>query len=361
MVDNLATSLSAAADRLRPAEAARVCGRVADSVVAILLKSTAVPLYLGSQAHVLSVLAKHLGPREAARIAAVLAQVIRKSTNPAVTQALTEPLAVLALRLPPADSARLCAPVVRSLMRFLPQSSRYAGGRSAQYLAVLASRLEPGETVARLTEAMNRTTDPDALMNLAQGLLGVRDRLSPEKATVLAKVLIDAGANPRTTGSSYHATRGLRPVLVRVDPLEDLLRANAVSVLTDPGGVRTARSLSRMMHHPDFEPARRASAVVALVGCLAQTRQPVPALAAVGRALRQPTCRLSTPQLVELLKQPTCTGPSRRIVLDQLEARYRRPFADHWAFVRFARQKKLDLDLLSPPKRGVLVAKQPRK
>jgi hypothetical protein len=374
VLPQLANCLSVMAGRLGPAEAARVCRPAANSVLAVLRKSTAVPANFFQLAGVLSPLAEHLGPGEAAPIAAVLARTICKSTNPAVAQVLTVPLARLAQRLPPADSARLCSPVVRSLVRTIPKDSRFSGWGSrdarwawAKALALLASCLEPGETVARLTEAMNRTTYPDAQIALAQGLWGVRDRLSPEKATVLAKALIDANAKSMMTGSvgSEEARRasavtGLRTVLVQVHPMEDLPRAHAVFALANSGN-RTVQSMARMMSLPGFEPARRASAVAALVGCLAQTRQPVPALAAVGWTLTPPTCRLTTPQLVELLKQPTCTGPSRRAVLDQLEVRYRRPFADHWAFVRFARQKKLDLDFLSPPRRAVLAAERPQK
>jgi hypothetical protein len=67
-------------------------------------------------------------------------------------------------------------------------------------------------------------------------------------------------------------------------------------------------------------------------------------------------CRLSTQQLVELLKQPTCIGPARRVILDQLENRYRGKFADHWAFVRFAKEQKLGLDFTTPPKRPAFLA-----
>jgi hypothetical protein len=37
------------------------------------------------------------------------------------------------------------------------------------------------------------------------------------------------------------------------------------------------------------------------------------------------------------------------MVLDQLENRYQRPFADHWEFVRYATQQHLELDLNGPP------------
>ena len=62
-------------------------------------------------------------------------------------------------------------------------------------------------------------------------------------------------------------------------------------------------------------------------------------------------CRLTTQELVELLKMPTCFGPARRVVLDHLANIHGQRFANHWEFVRFAREKGLDVDLTTPPKR----------
>jgi hypothetical protein len=62
-------------------------------------------------------------------------------------------------------------------------------------------------------------------------------------------------------------------------------------------------------------------------------------------------CRLTTQELVELLKMPTCFGHARRIVLDHIGNRYHRHFVNHWAFVRFATDQKLGLDFTTPPKR----------
>ena len=60
----------------------------------------------------------------------------------------------------------------------------------------------------------------------------------------------------------------------------------------------------------------------------------------------------TTADLVELLKFPTCFGPqARRVVLDQLGNIHGRRFANHWEFVRFAKEKGLKLDFTSPPRR----------
>jgi len=62
-------------------------------------------------------------------------------------------------------------------------------------------------------------------------------------------------------------------------------------------------------------------------------------------------CRLTTQELVDLLKMPTCFGAARRVVLDHLGNRYGRRFVNHWAFVRFATDQKLNLDFTTPPRR----------
>jgi hypothetical protein len=117
---------------------------------------------------------------------------------------------------------------------------------------------------------------------------------------------------------------------------------------------KLAESLSAVLTRVGrAEFAGRSGGVLAAIGTLAPADQPVVALATLGPVLEPLPCQLSTPELVELLKQPTCFGPARRVILDQLQNRYRRPFADHWAFVRFAREQNLGLDFTSPPQRLV--------
>jgi hypothetical protein len=72
--------------------------------------------------------------------------------------------------------------------------------------------------------------------------------------------------------------------------------------------------------------------------------------------VQPPLSPLPAQTLVELLKQPFCVGEARRLVLEQLARHYQRPFADQWDFVRFAQEKKLPLDLLTPPQRPELAA-----
>jgi hypothetical protein len=54
--------------------------------------------------------------------------------------------------------------------------------------------------------------------------------------------------------------------------------------------------------------------------------------------------------LVDLLEILTCYGKARQVVLKHLGHRYSRRFANHWEFVRYAKETGQDLDFTTPPK-----------
>jgi hypothetical protein len=176
---------------------------------------------------------------------------------------------------------------------------------------------------------MTRTTDAIYLRSLARGVAAVAGRLEPEEAarhcTQAASVLTQV-----MTKTSY-------PVY-----LNYLVQGLAVTLTAD------ARTL----------PVRAAGLVG---GVAASDRQTLLAPAALVLTLEPPPCRLTTQQLVDLLKHPLCVDQARRVVLEQLENRYRRPFANHWEFVRFATDQRLGLDFTTPPRRPELQARQMRK
>ena len=62
-------------------------------------------------------------------------------------------------------------------------------------------------------------------------------------------------------------------------------------------------------------------------------------------------CRLTTQELVDLLKMPTRYGEVRKVILKHLGHRFGCRFADHWEFVEYARSHDLKLDLTTPPVR----------
>ena len=149
---------------------------------------------------------------------------------------------------------------------------------------------------------------------LAQGLSAVAARMEPKDAAQAAAALTQA-------------MKGTRNLFV-LQSLSDLLSA------IPPAAIPT-RS------------ATAASAVAFPTG----TGHPLTALALLIPATEPVPSRLSTQQLVELLKMPTCFGEARRVVLDQLANRCKNRFADVWDFVRFAKEQRLDLDFTSPPQR----------
>ena len=102
--------------------------------------------------------------------------------------------------------------------------------------------------------------------------------------------------------------------------------------------------------------SQRLRAVAGTTGFLADAAFLIWAPARLVPALELLPSPLPTQTLIELLKYPLCVGEVRRVVLDQLQRHYDRPFADQWEFVRFAEERKLGLDLISPPGRPETVA-----
>src|SRR5262249_751086 len=91
--------------------------------------------------------------------------------------------------------------------------------------------------------------------------------------------------------------------------------------------------------------------VVTAVACFPSLSHPLMPLAFLPAATEPLPCRLSTQQLVNLLKLPTSMGEARRVILDRLGSRYQQRFATVWEFVPFAGEQGLDLDFTMPPQR----------
>jgi hypothetical protein len=224
---------------------------------------------------------------------------------------------------------------------------------------------------------MAKTTDLYALRALAEGLAALAARLEPKKAAQAAATLARAIAKNTDRGGTYWLAGCLATVAARLEPKEAAaILSLAIAKTTEPnffsmhpgleyqgrGMEVLARGLAAVLTPVDpRELSGRAATVVAAVGCPAGCGHLVSTPALLRPALAPLPCSLSTPDLVELLKQPTCVGRARRVILDQLENRYRRPFADQWAFVRFAKEQKLGLDFTSPPQRPVLPATGEKK
>jgi hypothetical protein len=230
-------------------------------------------------------------------------------------------------------------------------------------LALVAASLEslgPRAAAAAwqtLIQARSKTTDPVAQRELAQGLAAVAARLEPKDAARAASAL--------TESSNYFA---LGELAARLGPQD---AAQAASALTqamtktiDPLALRElTQRLSAVAAHLEPKEAARQWARTASALSQAMSKAHPSALPKVAQVLSATLTRghLSTQELTNLLKQPFCVGEARRVVLKQLERRYRRTFADHWEFVRFAQQQNLGLDFTTPPRRPEAVQPEARK
>jgi serine/threonine protein kinase len=351
----LAEGLSAVAGRMEPAEASRVCASAAATLIEAMDKT--IPFAeLDALRRGLSALALRMETTEAV---ATLTHVLDKtngtnSYSSSSIEDLARCLSAVVARMRPAEAA---AVLVKALGKTTDSSARRA---LAEGLLAEAERMEPAEAAATLAQAMTETANPYALHALAECLSAVAGRMEPgEGARVCAPAaasLTQAMGKPTDLQARHELTEGLSRLAARMEPGEAATALiQGMAKTTEPYTLQwLAAGLSAVLTRPDRpEVSRRSAAVLAAVGTQAGTTQPVATLAALSPALEPVPCRFATPDLVELLKQPTCTGAARRAILDQLGNRYHRSFADHWEFVRFAQQQHLGLDFTSPPKRLV--------
>ncbi len=473
----LAEGLAAAASRVEPAEAVRLCGQAADLFDQALAGEKR-PHERSALVRGLAAVAGRMEPREAARLLArALAREIDRGRPVSFPEgaaevldarlSLARGLAEAAGRLPPAEAARMCAEPARLLDRALAGEHPWSpfGVWSAEGLVAVVQRLEPTDAARLLSAALAREKSCFAPGSLALGLAAVAKRLEPAEAARLSagavQPLIGSWEQERcirspllqgvAPSSALHAAAGLVAVARWLPPAEaaraygeaarSLLRqlgdmkdcaqslyliqamvlmarqmepaeaarlcaevarkarkaldeagdefdqlfyVEAASLLIQPlpdeAATRIARTLVRhLLADPvAFSPAQqdqvssetihdfdalerllltnsrpqvpqRTSTIAAAIG--ASALRPTRSLPLLPAAAEPLPCRLSTQDLVELLKMPTCVGAVRRVVLDQLGNRYRQRFETHWDFVRYAQQQRLDLDFTTPPQR----------
>jgi hypothetical protein len=215
----------------------------------------------------------------------------------------------------------------------------------AQDLSAVAARMDPREAAATLAQALKDTKDPRALHSLAQGLSAVANRMDAKEAadaTALAAATVF-----RSVASAADPTR-LKILGVYAGIRDRVSRPRLSQFASDP----TARGISAQFLAALLSTVSPAevSRRVASVACVG-TGHPLTALPFLVAAAEPLPCRLSTQQLVELLKYPSCVGAARRVVLNYLGHRYQHRFADLWEFVDYAHEHLPGLDLTTPPKR----------
>jgi hypothetical protein len=195
------------------------------------------------------------------------------------------------------------------------ESDSIVRSRQAEALAAAAARMKPAEAVRRLTDALRKVPNPDPGVRprLVEALAAAAGRMQPAEAAQLADAL---GKEQDLSAQSRLATT-LAAVTTRIEPVEAAPRALLVA--------RTVTSWMSPFPHPGN------------IATLVRAAEPLP-------------CRLTSQQLVDLLKMPTCVGEAQAVILELLAKRYKRTFADQWDFVEFAETYLPDIDLKSPPK-----------
>jgi hypothetical protein len=275
-----------------------------------------------------------LEPAEAARM---LNQALASETENNARHALVERMIALAGRMNADEAAHVCAESARVLSQALArEKDSSARVELATDLAAVARRLEPAEEAHVCEEATrsflqrsNLELDEDTL-KLVSRLIQPLDR---EAATNTARIF------------------SLRMVS---DP--DLLRSRAPGF---PGGQPSGGPVSGALmldvlerfltNAPRPWTQRRATALAAGIGISANGS--ALSLTLLPAASEPLPGRLTTQDLVELLKMPTCVSEVRRVILDQLGNRFGRRFDTHWDFVRYAQDHGLNLDFTTPPQR----------
>jgi tRNA A-37 threonylcarbamoyl transferase component Bud32 len=366
---DLASALSAVVRRLGKEEAVRHCARATAALIRATSRESDSETLAGVAWWVEAV-ASQLGPGDARPVADTLSRALRKSTHPDTMCAQASALAAVARRLGRGDEARYCGDTAQALTQSMARTSHPRDLASlACGLGAVASGLEGTQAAGYCARAAEMIAQAVSKMPLDHGDLG----LLGEALSALASRAGGSAAGAARARATVALTQAMMKVSIHVDSsirlgqalpvvagrLEgkdaDRHRAGAAAAFlhamthaTDLGAM--ARELSATLTG-DHRPASTRAA--SLVAGVAPSLPAQPFLAPCSQipALAPMACRLSTPELVELLKNPYCVGHARRAVLDQLAQRYRRPFADHWEFVRFARQRKLGLDFTTPPRR----------
>jgi hypothetical protein len=273
----------------------------------------------------LAAVAGRLEPVAAGRL---LNQALAEEKDDIVRLWLTEGLAAVARRLRSPEAARTGAEAARFLNRALAQEKNgKVRAELALRLATVADGLAPADAAHVRAEAARsyiQALDLKGNENVGRGdadnLLQLVD---VEQATHLARVFVrEMVAEPDFLVPYAWVPLGVGSV--NFDLLERFLTS-----VTRP------------------QVRQRAVASAAAIGTSANgPALSLPFLPAANEPL---PCRLTTQDLVELLKMPTCVADVRRVILNKLGNRYSRRFPTHWDFVRYAQEQELNLDFTTPP------------
>jgi hypothetical protein len=260
-----------------------------------------------------------------------------------IHEQLTEGLLAVTVFVHPDKTERFYRPVARALQNALAVEMRADYGSDgwqgfaaeqadacemrAAELAMLAARLPPfeaanicGNPIRVIRHILAVEKDPRNKIPCLIGLNALLPFMANEEAHLIAKDLAEQLASA----------------------------TDAENVDNDVGGY--ASPLGSLLCETTLTTYRNKTTAIATAIGRASTG-PLAALPALRAANEPLPCRLTTQELVDLLKMPTCYGEVRKVILKHLGNRYGRTFRDHWEFVEYAKEKNLDLDFTTPPVR----------
>jgi hypothetical protein len=335
-------------------------------------------------------LASRMQPEEAARL---LSDALRRSPNASVRGDLAEGLAAVAVRMDPAQRATLCAAAAHELIEGVHRATDPNDpGHLARGLAAVVPQMKPdrqapvySEAADQIIAGMRSSTGMPEEERRDEALLAIATKMERRQR---AQVCAEAARCITETDASQRRVEGYYdlggPETYTISHLAAHMESDDAAALVAPVmHARLANRIARLHNGVKWSSVTEDGLVGLLKYCDAPTAadaawrlaQPIAftgdpiigeytsfvAVAPWNDLVSDPRsrtdnndksprgCRLTTQQLVELLKMPTCFGTPRRLILDHLEERYGRRFDTVWSFVRFAEAERLGLDFTTPP------------
>jgi hypothetical protein len=367
----LAQAVGAVAARLGPAEAGQVVRQLTEALARETSASTRADLVTA-----LAAVAARLKPAQARLAARRLTVAVPKEKEPEAQSDLALALAAVVGRMEPAQAARGSAAAARWLTDALAsQTSAPTQADLAAAAAAVQARMHPDEMTEAIRRGRRARSETRFVRpELALALVAVARHLGPNEAAEAARRLTDALANQASDSAQAALARALAALAARMEPAQAARQcAEAASLFTDklasqrfsfdaltglgielyPIGQHSLLDSLRLVSTQLGYEGINARAVLAAQAAAAwMSPSPDPgSFVTLTRAAQPLPCRLTTQQLVDVLKRPTCVGAARELILELLGQRYQRRFHDVWEFADYAHDHLPDIDLKSPPRR----------
>jgi tRNA A-37 threonylcarbamoyl transferase component Bud32 len=314
------------------------------------------PYELRALGEAAAALAARMDEGMAATAAAQALDNLSQTTSPDARAALAEAVAALATHMEPGQAAHVAGKALAAMDRTTHADGLLTLGKA---MAALAPRLKPTEAAAatgQVLDALDRTTDPFALEALGVAVALLADRTNPQggvAAAVGLRKVLDAmvqSANPDAL-----KTRAI--VAALASRLEPTAAADAVAkvlqVITNRPKPSALQALAAAVAPlaGQMDSTATTAAAGRAIDAMARTAD-VRVSESLSQSLQALAARSAAEGLVDLLKQPTCVGEARRIVLHEMSQRANRDFAHQWEVVDWLREHQPGLNLASPPRRS---------